>query len=96
MLLINAIASVILMGAASLVLIHIAPWRAGRTSVCWVRVVMAVGGAGCVIVGTGTTLWQSILLQLNVFSLLLSTTSLRVGVVLLIGSGILRFKRELI
>lgn len=96
MLLINAAASVILMGAACLVLIHIAPWRKGRTPICWVRVAMAVAGSCLVITGTGNALWNSILLQLNVFDLLLSMTSLRVGAVLLLGSGILRFKREAI
>ena len=96
LLIVNAIASMLLMGSAGLVLIHISPWRAGRTSLCWLRVLMAVGGACSVIIGTGTALWQSMLLQVDVFALLVSMTSFRAGAVLLLASGILRFKREVI
>lgn len=96
LLMINSLASVILMGAGGLVLIHISPWRQGRTPICWVRVALAVSGACGVIIGTGTALWQSLLNQISVFDLLLSMTSFRVGAVMLLGSGILRFKRELL
>ena len=97
MLLLNALVSLILMGAAGLVLIHIAPWRDGRTPVCWLRVALAVVGAMSVIVATGTALWLSVKEDaLDVLPLLFSMTTMRVGCVMLLASGILRFKRETI
>lgn len=94
MLVLNALVSLILMGAAGLVLIHISPWRRGRSTVCWVRVVLAVVGAMSVILATGTALWLSVKEgDLSVLPLLFSMTTMRVGCVMLLASGILRFKR---
>jgi hypothetical protein len=79
----------LLMGVGMLVLIHVPAYRKGRCLIDWTRAIAASVGAGMVVFGGGTGVYRWFVpLEVEWHDRLIMF-----GLVLVLGSGILRFKR---
>ena len=79
----------LLMGVAMLVLIHVPAYRKGRCLIDWTRALAAGIGAGMVAFGSGVGLYHWLLPPHPGWH----DRLIMIGFVLVLGSGILRFKR---
>lgn len=79
----------LLMGVGMLVLIHVPAYRKGRCLIDWVRAIAASAGAGLVVFGGGVGLYRWVRPE----EVGWGDRIVIVGLVMVLGSGILRFKR---